>query len=56
MTAVDELHSFKAKPKKKASDTTKASEATDIGYVDMLKAEVVLPKRVLQPMKSKNKT
>jgi hypothetical protein len=37
MMAVDELHSFKAKPKKKAPETTKASEAQDVVDVPVKK-------------------
>jgi len=34
LMGVDELHSFKAKPKKKTPNAEEASGATDIGYVD----------------------
>ena len=40
LMGVDELHSFKAKPKKKTPNAEEASGATDNGYVDEPEAEV----------------
>jgi integrase len=49
MMAVDELHSFKAKPKKKATETTKASEAQDVVDVP---AKKVTAKKAAPPKKT----
>lgn len=48
LMGVDELHSFKAKPKKKTPNAEEASGATDIGYVDEPEAmpTPAKPKRV----------